>query len=779
MVGRKTAMTKLQDYEIRHIRKMREFAPECMVLLKADGTFPLKEPCKIALYGSGARNTLKGGTGSGEVNSRTFSTVETGLENAGFTVTTKKWLSDYDVVYKKARTQFVKQIKKTARQKHISLIALAMGAVMPEPDYELPLDGAGDTAVYVLSRISGEGNDRKPIPGDALLTKTEIRDILQCRKQYKHFLLVLNVGGVVDLSPVLEVENILLLSQLGVAMGDAFADVLLGKAYPSGKLTTTWAAFDDYCKEGTFGDHKDTYYSEGLFVGYRYFQRENKAPVFPFGYGLGYTDFDVSPISFSSDEGHIRVNVRVKNIGSYMGKETVQLYVSKQNTGLIHPPMELVAFAKTGELAPSHAEQLSIACSLEDIKSFDEVQDQFVIKAGTYLFYAGNSSDRLQECGRMVIAEDIAIEEDYSMVQPSKCAQEFASTLSDEQLSLLCVGLHQEGKQAEVIGSAAQRVAGAAGENYSGIDGVPAIVMADGPAGLRLSQKYLKTQGGAEAITEALPAGMSDFLPGILNTLTKFKAKRQLKGNVQYQYCTALPVGTAMAQSWNLKLAEECGDIVGAEMEHFGVNLWLAPALNIHRSILCGRNYEYYSEDPVVSGEFAAAVTAGVQRHNGRGVTLKHFCCNNQETNRYMSNSIVDKRTLYELYLRAFEIPVKKAHPAAIMTSYNLLNGIHTSESEALLKGVLRTKWGYSGLIISDWVVPMVMLKGQYYPPEKAAESIKAGNDLFMPGCTADQQEILSALQGTNPRVSLRRKEVEYCAAFVLDAAWKLCGDRK
>ena len=216
-----------------------------MVLLRRSEDFPLQQPCQVALYGSGARHTIKGGTGSGEVNSRFFVSVEEGLENAGFAITTKKWLDSYDIILDKAKEDFVDSIRAQARAAHKLAIFESMGKVMPEPEYLLPIDGAGDTAIYVLARISGEGSDRSPDAGDFALTETEIRDILACKKKYARFMLVLNVGSPVDLTPVMDVDNILLLSQLGVVTGDAFADVLLGRAAPSGRLTTTWCSAQD------------------------------------------------------------------------------------------------------------------------------------------------------------------------------------------------------------------------------------------------------------------------------------------------------------------------------------------------------------------------------------------------------------------------------------------------------------------------------------------------------------------------------------------------------
>ena len=285
----------MEKYEIEHIRRVRELSSECILFLKRNGDFPLDKPCKVALYGNAARKTIKGGTGSGDVNVRHYVGIEEGLEKAGFTVTSKKWLDSYEHLFAECEKKHREDIKQKILTEGISAIMLGVGAIMAEPEYDFPLDAEGDVAIYVLGRNSGEGSDRSVESGNFELSETEIRDILKLQSTYTKFLLVLNTGGVVDISPVLDcVDNILLLSQLGIAIGDALADVLLGKSYPSGKLTTTWARWDDYCHEGDFGDPDDTRYKEGIYVGYRYFETFRKKPLFPFGYGLSYTDFSIS-----------------------------------------------------------------------------------------------------------------------------------------------------------------------------------------------------------------------------------------------------------------------------------------------------------------------------------------------------------------------------------------------------------------------------------------------------------------------------------------------------
>ena len=364
---------EVQEFEKQHIAAVRRLAPECMVLLKNDGTLPLQEAGKLALYGSGARKTIKGGTGSGDVNVRHFVTVEEGLQNAGFTLTTGDWLDGYDQVVADARAAFYGALRKEADAAGVTgphMMMYAMGKACPEPDYELPLNGEGDTAVYVLARNSGEGADRKPEAGDIRLTPTEIRDILALKEQYEKFVLVLNVGGMVDLEPVKTVGTVLLLGQLGSATGDALADVLLGRAYPSGKLTMTWAPIEDYASTEGFGDPNDTYYKEGIYVGYRYFDTIGYVPTYPFGYGMGYTTFAVEPKGISADASHISVTASVTNTGAAAGKEVVQVYYSAPAGKLDKPYQELAGYAKTKELAPGESQEVTVTFATQSMASY-------------------------------------------------------------------------------------------------------------------------------------------------------------------------------------------------------------------------------------------------------------------------------------------------------------------------------------------------------------------------------------------------------------------------
>ena len=684
-----------------------------------------------------------------------------------------------------------------------------MGAVMPEPEYCIPMKAAGNTAVYVLSRISGEGNDRGAVHGDILLSETEMRDILWLQEHYEKFLLVLNVGGPVDLSGLDTVEDILLLGQLGAETGNICADLILGKSYPSGKLSTTWADWTEYCDIADFGDINETRYREGVYVGYRWFDAVAKAPRFPFGFGLSYTQFSrkVSKSTVSGDR--FSLEVKLRNTGKRAGKEILQLYVSALGGKLDKPVKELAAFRKSDELQPGAEQRLIFGFSLRDCASYDEERSAWVLEAGDYVIRLGTGSTDTEPIAVLRLEKEVitrkvrkcAGKPDFTDWKPSEREpepmpdvpvylidasailtetvaydREYArepetASLSDRELALLNVGAFDpKGGITSVIGEASSHVAGAAGETADAGKGFPVLIMADGPAGIRISREYFEDGKGVHSLGSALPASIAEVMPAPVKWLFS-KMEKKPAGEIKEQNATAIPIGTGLAQSWNLALVEELADMVGSEMERFGIQLWLAPALNIHRSIRCGRNFEYYSEDPLLSGKMAAAVTRGVQKHRGCGTTIKHFAVNNQETNRYTSNSQVNERALREIYLRGFEICVRESQPHALMTSYNLLNGVHTSERRDLTEDILRCEFGYQGIVMTDWLAfGLTPAKGSFHRVPKADLIAAAGSDLVMPGSSRDVKEILEGLKTG----ALTREQLEINASRVLRKAKEL-----
>ena len=786
--------TAMAEYEIRHIETLRKGLAGCTVLLKKDGSFPLEKPCTLAAYGSGVRRTIRGGTGSGEVNSRYSVTIEEGLREAGFTLTGAEWHTGYEQAREKAHKAFLKQLKKDAKAAKQNFILFGMGKVMPEPEYALPLNAEGDAAIYVVSRISGEGNDRTPLKGDIRLTDSEVRDILALDKKFARFMLVLNVGGVVDLTPVMSVRNILLLSQLGVETGNALADILLGKATPSGKLTTTWAAFEDYPEMPDFEDMNETRYREGIYVGYRYFDTFGKKPLFPFGYGLSYTDFRMGAATVKADGTQVTVRTDVENIGATTGRQVVQVYLSKPAGKLDQPKQELCAFAKTRELAPSETETVTCTFDLADMAAYDEQTNAYLLEAGDYLVRVGadsanNAPAAVLHLGKTVTtlqAKNVLGSTDFTDLaapaMPTECPENLpvlaldpaaftqrtvkydhtgeilpeVDALSKEDAALLLIGNFDPNAKgfASMVGAAGRKVSGAAGESCDKVNGIPSMILADGPAGLRLAKEYYTDEKGNHAVGNAqMPDSFQEMLSGpmkLMLSLTSGSSKPKAGCEIKTQYCTAIPIGTALAQSFDPAFVEQCGDIVGAEMERFGVHLWLAPALNIHRSIRCGRNFEYYSEDPLVSGKMAAAMTRGVQAHKGCGTTIKHYAANNKEYNRNRNNSIVSERAMREIYLRGFGICVRESQPKAVMTSYNLLNGTHTAENRGLITDILRAEYGFQGIVMTDWVTAMAGDSRSTHRDSQAQFVAAAGGDLFMPGNKDDYDNLLQGINSGN-----------------------------
>ncbi len=810
--------------ETDHRAVARRAAADGIVLLKNEnGLLPLKKGAKVALYGSGANRTVKGGTGSGDVNERERVTVYQGLLNAGITVTTEKWIADYDAAYQKAREDWREFLLAEGGKDMMNFFHVYSSHPFIMPDGR-PIEeadvaaSATDIAVYVLGRIAGEGADRMAQKGDYYLTDAQRADMEFLCARYAHVVLVINAGAQVDLSfteSLPAIQAILYMVQAGMEGGNALADVLTGAVTPSGKLTDSWArAYQDYPAAATFSHNKGSvekeFYEEGIYVGYRWFDSFGTAPMFPFGFGLSYTHFSIVPGTITTDEAAqtVTVSAAVTNIGdTYAGREVVQFYAACPQTGLPKELRRLCGFAKTGLLAPGRTETVTVTFPVKALASFHESKAAWMTEAGLYGLYVGNSSRSLTLMGALEVERDSLVEQvdhicplqepltekvrpndkaisfmesvaqelkDKSLpvlplvvhpaapraLPPSKAleaATALTDKLTDDQLIHMVVGEVSRG-QGSALGSAGIAVPGAAGETSSILEepyGIPGLPMADGPAGLRLTRCYDVSNDTGLAV----PAGIFAALEG------GFLARPEVHENTvpHYQFCTAFPVGTLLAQTWDPAMLEEVGRAVGREMAEYGITWWLAPGMNIHRDPLCGRNFEYYSEDPILSGIMAAAMTRGVQTVGGVGTTIKHFACNNQEDNRMGSDSILSERALREIYLRGFEIAVKESQPMAIMTSYNLINGIHAANSTDLCTKVAREEWGFAGIIMTDWTTTSP--RGG----SLAWMCSQAGNDLIMPGTEEDIADIAAALADGR----LDRERLKACAARLIALAYQ------
>lgn len=799
----------ITNRELLHREIARQVAAEGMVLLKNDGALPLKEK-RIAAYGAGVRMTIKGGTGSGDVQERYSVNVESGLKNAGFEILSTRWLDRFDKQFAQEKEEWrlgieerIKKYKIWEVQKmfdeviHVTPLKFPIGDKIQEED----LCECG-TAIYVVARQAGESADRRREAGDFLLSDVELYNIKLLSERYKNFVLVINCGSQIDLTALdgVNIGAIIFMAQGGEEGGNALADILCGRVTPSGKLTDSWAyKYEDYPASdeyGILGNVLEQQYKEGIYVGYRYFDTFGVDVRYPFGFGLSYTKFEIATKSIDAEKSVVKLKVAVKNAGTeYSGKEVVQVYLAKPQGTIKCERHMLCAFAKTKGLRPNESEELTLTFDLTDFAVYDERDAKYVLQSGKYGVFIGNSIKDITPVAVLNLDAEVVTEicksvckkrgefneitadikdETYSADLPvieikaaaiatkkneygnlspiitTPQTEKYLKTLSDKDLIELTVGGGYMGRSYNVTPSVA-------GRTSIGLlkRGIPNINLSDGPAGLRLSPKNAYTKGGSPRYIDHVP---DDWQWGWIKKFEKFFLAKSNKGYKVYQYMTAFPCATLQAQTWNIELVEKIGKAIGVEMLETGVTVWLAPGMNIHRNPLCGRNFEYYSEDPLVSGMFASAVTKGVQSHKGLGVTIKHFCCNNQEDKRESMSSNVGERALREIYLKGFEIAVKTSAPKSIMTSYNKLNGVYTPNNYELCVSVLRNEWGYKGLVMTDWTAT-----GDNKGKHELCH--KCGNDLIEPGGKAVRKYLFKAYKNKQLDMNL----VRVAAANVLN----------
>lgn len=789
------------DRERENLQIAYQAACESMVLLKNDGTLPFKNK-KVALYGPGASMTIKGGTGSGEVNERHSVTILEGLLDRGFEVTTMNWIRDFEDRYAKARAVYQEEKKKRVNiLKLNSLMNMLLddfrAPVGLEITDELAAASGTDSCIYVVSRQAGEGGDRKAEKGDFFLTDDEIATICSCAEKYEKFVLVINCGSSVDMAfaeQIPGINAIIYLCQLGTEGGHAFADAISGAVTPSGKLSDTWAKqYRDipFANEYSYlnGNLKDEYYKEGIYVGYRYFDSFGVEPAYPFGFGMSYTTFSIQNAGIAAEKTQVNVKTTVTNTGdTYSGKEVVQLYVSAPNGKLHKEYQSLAAFAKTDLLTPDSSQTLSLDFDLKNLASYRESDAAYVLEKGDYILRLGNSSRNTMVIGALIVKEDVVVSRHehvcpiinsfeelhtegydfddvpnnlphieidltdfqtvvYSYETPEICqdekVQNFVNSMTLKEMAEIVVGVGFFGAENRFD------LPGSVGNTTSAFwdRGLANVALCDGPAGLRIQKRSALTKKGKIKPID-LALSVMDAFPDFVK---KMMTGDPEKDTVLYQYTTAFPVANALAQTWNKELMQETGSAVFREMKEYGCTYWLAPAINIHRNPLCGRNFEYFSEDPRLSGEMAAAITRGVQQKEGFYVTVKHYACNNQEDNRTGVNSNVSERALREIYLRGFEICVREGNAKSVMTSYNKVNGVYSPNSYDLCTKMLRNEWGFDGVVMTDWFSTN---KGQ----AGNALAMKAGNDLIMPGGSYHKKELLKSLQrGVCSEEDLRR----------------------
>ena len=758
-----------------HIALSLAAAEEGMVLLKNEGeVLPLSVGTKLAVFGKGQIDYVRGGGGSGEVTTSYTRNIYEGL---------KIKEAEGKVQVFDALSAFYEE---NVRQQYAAGAEIGK-TVEPEIPQELLAAARrfADTAAVVINRFSGEGWDRKGIPGDGdfYLSPQEQAMVEAVKAAFPRVIAVLDVGGMVDSSwfkDVPAIQSVLLAWQAGIEGGLAIAELLCGDANPSGKLVDTFAgSFDDYPSSAHFNDSEDyVEYTEDIYVGYRYFETIPGAARkvnYPFGFGLSYTQFAIDQIRGEEKDGMIRLSACVTNVGERAGKEVVQVYAQAPQGKLGKPARTLVSFVKTRLLAPGETQTVFLSFAVDSLASYDDLgkvaKSAYVCEAGGYHFHLGNSvRDTVEVPFAHTEPADRVVQQLTQRVAPVALPERMLADGSYEALPVIPGGEKDrnpafvEGLQPHK-GNWRDELACSTGKGEGAETPGRKFLLMDVVNGACTMDEFLAQLTNGQLIDllcgqpntgVANTFGMGN-LPeyGVPNLMTA-DGPAGVRIQPQMGVCTtAWPCATLLACTWNTQIVEQVGAAGALEMKENNLGVWLTPAMNIHRSPLCGRNFEYYSEDPLIAGKMAAAMVRGIQsRHIGASV--KHFCCNNKETNRKESDSRVSERALREIYLKGFEIAVKEAQPWTLMTCYNLVNGQYASERKDLLAGILREEWGFEGMVTTDW-----WNKAYQY------KEIKAGNDLKMGAGEPDA--VLEALR----EGKVTREEIEACAKRVLETIMK------
>lgn len=747
----------------------------CVLLENKNQVLPLQKNTKISVFGRIQNSYYKSGTGSGgKVNvSKVYSIID-GIEE------------DKSLIINKKLQEIYAEWEKT----HPYDEGLGWGKERWSQD-EMPLTQEiiseaadfSDTAIVIIGRTAGEDKDNSATEGSYLLTKEESDMLAKVRAGFKKMIILLNVGNIIDMSFVDDYspDAVLYVWQGGMLGGLGTIDVLTGKTCPSGKLTDTIAyKISDYPSDNTFGNPDGNCYEEDIFVGYRYFETFAKSAVrYPFGFGLSYTTFQISCTNASNDEKSrtVKATIKVKNTGSCNGKEVPQIYIQAPDGKLGKASRVLVEFAKTQELKPGQEQSIDFTIPYESFASYDDNgvtgnKSAFVLEAGEYNVYSGNSVRASEKILSFNLNETIVLKQCEEALAPVKAfnrfhnnngklemektplrtvsmidrrnqnipqeipqvtttsiklcdvlnkkasIEDFVAQFTDDDLSCIIRG---EGMGSSLVTPGTASAFGGVSPRLRNTFGIPACCCDDGPSGMRLD------------------CGIKAF---------------------------ALPNGTSLACSFNKDLVTKLYSFTGLEMIENHVENLLGPGMNIHRHPLNGRNFEYFSEDPFVTGQIGTAMVKGL-RNSGVTGTIKHFCGNNQETNRYAQDSVISERALREIYLKGFQIAVESGYANSVMTTYGLVNGLYTASCYDLNTTILRKEWGFNGIVMTDWWANINEENG---PSDKNnfGAMIRSQNDLYMCCPNGAKNEggdnTLEALsQGKVTRAELQRSAINIC----------------
>lgn len=772
-----------------HLAVTRKIAADGIVLLKnEEEILPLKTKT-VALFGAGAVDTISCGIGSGYISAPHVVTVKEGLENAGFSLTSEDWLERFSGESQKANEE---DTTLTPLDRIWSGRRILIDDV-PITDTDLARAKEADTAIYVIRRNAGEDDDRKAEKGDYYLTDREEENIRKITQNFENTVVVFNtcVMDASFLEAIPGIKGAVLMGLAGNECGNALADILSGTCSPCGKLTDTWAKkYEDNPASAAFGRNDGNSlqedYTEDIYVGYRYFDSFGIEPMFPFGYGLSYTTFRIQAKKLIADWKEISVEVEVVNTGNASGREIVQLYVTAPEGKLSKPFQELKAFGKTKTLAPGESETMILRLPTEALASYDETRAAFIMEPGDYLFRIGTDSHHTRAAYVVRIEGEAVLRQVRNEIVPDHAMELLKAPKRSDLRDMVPEDTDLAGLLSECFAGHAPDVVLSAADCVT-IDGACKTREADQinkkrfagvePAGSATLFDVMNGTVTMDAFVASLePEVLMRLITGAANETpyeTADRLHKEIKpleapissgsttslfvstlGIPQWRMtdgpaglhltmlgATCFPTDIVIAQTWDPQMAVLMGESLAKEMDFYNQDVILGPGMNIHRDPLCGRNFEYFSEDPVISGKMAAAITRGVQSVPGASVSIKHFACNNQEADRFSTNSTVSERALREIYLKGFEICVREADPHTVMSSYNKVNGIHPSSNYELLTEVLRGEWGFRGLVMTDWGTQ-----------SEKTEDYHAGNDLVMGGYRTDT--LIAALEGKKAEFS-------------------------
>ena len=761
----------------------RRAGAEGTVLLKNDGVLPLSKTGSTAFFGRVQRDYFYVGYGSGgDVNPDYLVSPMDALEARG------------DIAYDKALADRYRLWCQA------NVPPVMDWAQWPTCHPEMPLNEEAvraaaqrnDAAVVILGRAMGEAMDNRPEPGGYYLTEEEKALLAQVTAAFRKVCVVVDAGNIMDLSWVEEypIGALVYAFQGGMESGNALIDVLYGDAQPGGRLTDTVPRhYEDAPTYGHFGGRDFNEYREDIYVGYRYYETFAQDKVlYPFGFGLSYTTFRVESAAAAWHTSW-DLRIQVTNTGSRPGRQVVQVYVEAPQGKLGKAARVLADYWKTPELAPGQSAEVSLWIDLESLASFDDSgvtghPYAYVLEAGAYRLYVGTDVRSAGLAGRLFLEEQTLTAQLESQCSPT---QDFPRLHPKEEGGRLVPGF-------EPVPRAESR------RKDQVLENLPETIPFTGDLGISFRDVCKGTHGMDDFIAQLTPEELNALCKGegqmdsplgtkgnagMLGGTTRSLRDKGVPtltttdgpSGIRVCYYTALlPCGTALASSWDVEAVEALGHLFGQEMVRKGSDILLGPGLNIHRDPLCGRNFEYYSEDPLLSGTVAAAMVRGIQSVPGRSACVKHFACNNQEENRNRNDSRLSQRALREIYLRSFEICLQNSAPLCLMSSYNQINGIWSHYQYELVTGILRREWGYDGLVMTDW-----WMQPSTDPDFPAlwndAYRLRAQVDVLMPGSNAfgDPTMDPSALESLKKENGLTLGEMQRSAKNVL----KLCARLK